>query len=324
MPQTTLIYNPLAGPATLEAPISLVADFWRARGWQVSVQPTQYAGHAAILAKEAASIGCRLVLAAGGDGTLGEAANGLAGTEAILGLLPLGTGNSFAKELQMPRPTSWDKHKLLQAADALAAGQVHRMDLGMRYDERGENGRYWALWAGVGVDGFLVDQLEPRPKWSKKLGTIGYALQALTLASRIPFVKATVDVDGRVFTDRYMLALVSNCRRYAGGEVLLSPQAKLDDGLFEVWLFRGDSPRHIFQALLNVKLGRHLQDDAIAMVNGRRIAIHTEPIIPAQTDGDRAGDSPLICEVKPGALRVLVPDTAPSDLFSLPGEPLLE
>ena len=322
MRQTTLIYNPLAGPATLAAPINLVADFWRTQGWQVSIQPTQFAGHATELAKAAATAGQPLVLAAGGDGTLREAANGLAGTETALGLLPVGTGNSFAKELQMPLPTRWDKHKLLQAADALAGGRVQRIDLGMMGNGEQRNGCYWVLWAGVGADGFLVDNLEPRPKWSKKLGTAGYAAQGLAVAPKMPSIQTKVEVDGRIFEDEYLLALVSNCRRYAGGEVVLSPNARLDDGLFEVWLFRGSGVARILQSLIKVKLGRHLEDEMITMVNGRRVTIHTTPIMPAQADGERAGYSPLTCEIKPGALRLLVPNTAPSDLFSLPGEAL--
>ncbi len=308
----------------MAAPINLVADSWRTRGWQVSIKPTQFAGHATTLAQEAAAAGHLLVLAAGGDGTLGEVANGLARTETALGLLPVGTGNSFAKELQMPLPTRWDKHKLLQATDALAAGRVQRIDLGRVVDEEGGNGRYWALWAGVGVDGFLVDRLEPRPKWSKKLGTAGYAVQSLAIASQAPFVQAVVDIDGRTFKDHYLLTLISNCRRYAGGEVILSPQARLDDGLFEVWLFRGQSVPRILQILLKIKLGHHLEDDGITMVNGRRVTIHTDPIIPAQIDGERGGASPITCQIQPGILRLLTPDTAPPDLFSQPGEPLVK
>lgn len=322
MRQTTLIYNPLAGPANLAAPINLVADFWRTRGWQVFIHPTQFAGHATELAQAAAAAGQPLVLAAGGDGTLREVANGLADTETALGLLPVGTGNSFAKELQMPRPTRWDRHKLLQAADALAAGRVQRIDLGMMGNGDRGNGRYWVLWAGVGADGFLVENLEPRPKWSKKLGVVGYAVQGLAVAPKMPSIQAKVEIDGRIFEDEYLLALVSNCRRYAGGEVVLSPEAKLDDGLFEVWLFRGSGVPQILESLLKVKLGRHLEDDDFTLVNGRRIVIHTNPIMPAQADGERAGHSPLICEIKPRALRLLVPDTAPPDLFTHPAEKL--
>ena len=322
MLKATLIYNPLAGPANLAAPIALVADYWRTHGWRVAVKPTQFAGHATILAQEAVTAGHQFVLAGGGDGTLCEVANGLAGTETVLGLLPLGTGNSLAKELQIPRPKQWDRHRLLQAADALAAGRVQRIDLGLRTDDDGGNGRTWVLWAGVGADGYLAHRLEPRPKWSKKLGVVGYALQGLAVTPQAPVFQAKVTVDGRIYEDSYVLVLISNCRRYAGGELLLNPQARLDDGLFEVCLFRGEHVARIFRYLPEMMLGRHLADEGLTVVNGRHITIHTNSPIPAQTDGDRAGHSPLTCTIQPGALRLLVPDTAPADLFSPPGEKL--
>jgi YegS/Rv2252/BmrU family lipid kinase len=324
MLKATLIYNPLAGPANLAAPIALVADYWRSLGWRVSVKPTQFAGHATILAQKAALAGHQLVLAGGGDGTLAEVANGLAGTETVLGLLPLGTGNSLAKELQIPRPRQWNQHKLLQAADALAAGRVQQIDLGMRMDKDGGNGRYWVLWAGVGADGYLAHRLEPRPKWSKKLGVVGYALQGLAVIPGAPVFRASVEVDGRVYEDKYVLLVISNCRRYAGGELLLSPQAKLDDGQFEVWLFRGEHIARAFLYLPEILLERHLADGGLTLVNGRHVTIHTDAPIPAQTDGDRAGHSPLTVTIQPGALRLLVLDTAPADLFSRPGKSLDE
>lgn len=308
----------------MAAPIALVADFWRSRGWQVTIKPTEYAGHAISLAREAAARQHQLVLAAGGDGTLGEVANGLADSDTILGLLPVGTGNSFAKELQLPRPTRWDKHKLLQAADALAAGRVQRMDLGQLSPQGGKSGRYWMLWAGVGVDGFLVNRLEPRPKWSKKLGTVGYTIQGLAIAMQLPPLQARVVVDDEIFEDRYVLVLVSNCRLYAGGVLQLSPQAKLDDGLFEIWLFRGEGLPRTVHHLLSVKLHRHIQNDNIIVVNGRQVMVQTDPISYVQTDGEKAGNSPFICKIKPGAIRLLVPEATPKDLFCQPGHPLVE
>ena len=111
-----------------------MADFWRNRGWQIQVQPTKFKGHATELAKQAALAGCQLVLAAGGDGTLGEVANGLAGTDTMMAPLPVGTANSFAKELGIPLPGFLDKQRLLEAARVLANGRVYSMDLGYRHD----------------------------------------------------------------------------------------------------------------------------------------------------------------------------------------------
>ena len=318
MPKTTLIYNPLAGPVNLASTIKAVADVWQARGWEATIQPTKARGHATELACEAADTGHDLVFAIGGDGTLGEVANGLVGTQTAMAPLPAGTANSFAKELQMSLPNWLNRNKLLQTAKSLANGRIQHMDLGYTYHPGGD-GHYWLLWAGTGADGYLVDQLEPRPKWSKSLGIFGYFLQGLSVAPRFPAMKATVTIDDVPFEDYYTLILVSNCRLYGGGEVILSPQAQLDDGLFEVWLFKGKGPAQVMKQMVQAKLDRFPDAE---MVNGRYISIYTDPIFPCQTDGDKAGHTPLRCEIKPRALRLLVPDTAPPDLFGKPGEPL--
>jgi diacylglycerol kinase (ATP) len=324
-----LIYNPLAGPVNLAATIELVADGWRTRGWQVVVRQTEAAGHATILAQEAAAAGHQLVLAAGGDGTLGEVANGLAYSETIMAPLPVGTANSFARELQLPLPTPWQPNRLLVTSDLLLAGRVQQMDLGFTQGpevegEVRDNGRYWLLWTGTGADGFLVEEMEPRPKLYKKLGSLGYALQSLALAPRYPGMRADVTVDGRSFSDDFILVLLSNCRFYAGGRINLSPRARLDDGQFEVWLFRGrslqDALRHVYQAWQQ----RHHSAADVTKVHGRTITVHSDPPMPCQTDGEKAGHTPFTCEIRPCALHLLVPHTAPADLFRHPGQPLPE
>lgn len=297
-----------------------------ARGWQVSVRATEYAGHATTLARLAVKQGHELVFAAGGDGTLGEVANGLAGTHTIMAPLPVGTANSFAKELGMPRPGIIHGHRLLQAAESLAAGQVQAMDLGFSFfagEERrgGNNGRYWLLWTGTGADGYLVHEVEPRPKWAKLMGPLGYALHALAVAPTLPDMHARVEIDGRLYEDDFILTVISNCRMY-GGEVILSPEARVDDGLFEVWLFKGKGLPKTVAHITHVVRGEHLDVDDIICVRGRSVSIHTTPIFPCHTDGDAAGYTPLFCEIRPGALRLLAPDTAPPDLFSQPGTPL--
>lgn len=298
-----------------------MADLWRARGWQVTIHPTNAPGHATELASLAAISNHRVVIAAGGDGTLGEVASGLAGTETAMAPLPVGTANSFARELLMPRPGLFEKHKLLTAAESLLDGVVQPMDLGYQIYPN-NNGRNWLLWAGTGADGYLVDRVEPRPTWSKRMGRLGYFLQSLSVANSVPSMYAKVTVDGRVFEDEYVLVLISNCRLYAGGQIMLNPQAKLDDGQMEIWLFSGDGLFDTMQYLVEAKLERHHNNPNVTQVNGHEFVIETDPTFPCQTDGDKAGNTPFHCQVKTRTLRLLVPNTAPADLFSMPGESL--
>lgn len=323
MQQATLIYNPRAGQLNVADAMELVADLWRTHGWAVQITPTQGPGDTTQLARRAAEDGVHLVLAAGGDGTLGEVANGLAGSETILAPLPVGTANSFARELNMPLPGLFNRHNLLNAANALLNGRVHQIDLGWTQTSQ-TTGLHWLLWGGSGTDGFVVEHVEPRPTWSKRLGRVGYTLQGLSVLPRLPGMRATVAIDGQLYEGNFLLAIVCNCRHYAG-TMLLNPEAKIDDGVFEVWIFQGEQGDSIlntaarvsrlFRYVAQILLSRHYREPGMFMVRGRQVTIHSEPSMPVQTDGERSGWTPFTCEVRPNALRLLVPNTAPADLF---------
>lgn len=313
--QTSLIYNPTAGFGEWAQTVQDVADLWQQHGWDVSLRPTSHAGHAAELAFEAAAAGVGLVLAAGGDGTLNEVANGLAGSETVLGLLPVGTANSFAKELGLPRPSRLHLEWLTAASHALLNGRVQRVDLG-----RCADGRRWLLWAGTGVDGFVVERIEPRSAQFKRFGPAGYLFKALLTLPEFPGMRATIAVDDRTIEGEFVLVTATNCRMFAGGELALNQQGVLDDGLMEVWCFRGEEWPEIVRYTVEVGLNTHTDDPNIEILTGSAVSIVTEPSMPYHVDGEPVGDTPLQFVVEPRALRLLVPDTAPSDLFQSPGE----
>lgn len=310
----TLIYNPIAGPRDYAEVIQQAAILWRVYGWRVIVKPTEYAGHAVRLAQQAADAGEDVVLAAGGDGTLGQVANGLAGSSTIMAPLPVGTGNSLAKELRMPRPGFFQWSRLLDTAELLLQGRVHAMDLAQL-----STGHYWMLWAGAGADGYLVEHIEPRPKQYKRLGAAGYLFQSLYIVRNMPKWNTTIEVDGRVLTGNYLVMVLSNCRLFGGGELVLTPNAVLDDGRFELWLFRGQNMLFVYRYLLEIKLGLHHRDTDVELYTGSRVVIDTDPIMPVHMDGEPGGRTPLVCEMRSGVLRLLVPHTAPAGLFGRPG-----
>ncbi len=329
MKKATLIFNPRAGQLNMAAKVEPVADFWRSRGWRVTLRPTQAAGHATELARRAADGGENVVLAAGGDGTMGQIANGLAGSDTILAPLPIGTANALGRELRLPRPQLLDPNAPLGAAEALLAGRVQQVDLNFVQSQTSSG--FALLWAGVGADGFLVQQLEPRPNWSKRLGPLGYSIQALTLLHRLPSMRAVIQVDDQTIEGDMLLIVISTSRLYAGGWIELSSGALFDDGHFEVWLFRAGevsakmvTPRAGLMAryLTEVQLNLQEWDPGVINLVGKRVIIETRPKMPCQTDGEWAGYSPLTCDIRPRALRLLVPPSAPSTLFTFPGTSL--
>lgn len=320
--KATLIYNPHAGFGNRDASIRRASQFWQEQGLHVSIVPTIRAGHATELAHHAAAEGHGLVLAAGGDGTLNEVANGLANTETVLAPLPVGTSNSFAKELRMPRPNILEPYKLVDSSKTLLEGRIQQMDLGRC--KIGNNGveRYWMLWVGTGADSFVVDQIEPRTKIFKQLGPAGYAAKALFFLPDIPSMRAVIKIDDRLIEDEFLMLTVTNCRLFAGGELRLNADAVLDDGRFEVWLFRGQAWPSMMRYILEMGLENHAHDPNVDMFYAKKISLETFPPFPFHIDGEPMGQTPFNCEICPGALRLLVPQTAPPGLFNKMGVPL--
>ena len=313
----SLIYNPNAGKLQAKAVAANVAAFWQKFGWEVALQPTAHAGHAVELARAAADSGCGLVLVMGGDGTISDVANGLVHSETVLAMLPTGTANSFAKELGIVAggPTV---AQLLDISTILMNGVVQRMDT-IQCDD----GRHWLLWAGIGVDGDIVNRVEPRSPFFKRLGLPGYGGEASPHLLNFHGGRARVPVDDPAFQGDYVLINASNCRLFVGGKLHLNRDGVLDDGLIEVWLFQGSGLLTLAQHALFIALEQHRGADGVQYLRGHSVTVETFPPSPYQLDGEPVGVTPIACHVERLALRVLVPNTETAcRLFSLPGVPL--
>ncbi len=314
-----LIFNPNAGSLAWGGIVDTFSTFWRARGWDVSLTPTERAGHAVELAREAADLGIDLVFAAGGDGTMHEVANGLAHSQTIMAPLPVGTANILAKELGIPTPSLLRPAWWTGMLNKLADGCVQQMDLGLN-----DSGRYWMLWASAGADGFVIDQIEPRTPKVKRLGMLGYAAKVAWLLPTFKGISGQVTVDDQVVSGDFLMVNISNCRRYATGEFNLNRAGVLDDGLFEVWIFRGRSWPMLVRYSIVVGLDGQSFDPNIERIRASRVTIETETPAPFHVDAEPAGSTPLACTIQPGALRILVPQTAPVGLFENPGIALVD
>ena len=312
-----LIYNPHAGHDDWQRQIDEVADCWRGAGWGVTLQVTQGPGHATELAAQAAAAGEQVVLSAGGDGTLHEIVQGLVRSRCILAPLPAGTTNCLTRDLGLPKSDSGDAHWLLKAAQALLAGRVQATDVGLC-----NNGRYWLLWAGVGIESRIVEFVEPRSALLKRFGIAGYIAKATWPFLTFTGLPARVAVDGQAVDGHFLSVTVCNSRIFAGGLLNLNPQGVLDDGLFEVWALRGRfAPRMALHSLA-IALGQHEGRSDVVCLRGRHVIV--EPVA-AQTfhlDGEVSHSTPITCRVQPGALRLLARECTPAGLFSQAGEAL--
>lgn len=303
--KTLVIFNPGAGQRNARRELEKALGLLAKRGWEVAQRETRGKGDALRYAQEAVSSGCEAVIVAGGDGTVNEVVNGLVGSDVVLGVLPLGTGNVWAREIGMPFATPLRPPHLLAGAQTLAEGLIYAADLG----QAGE--RAFLLWAGVGFDAQVVENLNPRLK--RYLGPLAYILSGLSIARNSPGTPVTLTIDGEEISRKVLFIEISNVRLYAA-ILPLAPEACLDDGLLEITIFKGEGILALIRHFLKMLICRHLGDPQVERLKGKRVRLTAASPLPVQVDGDYLGTTPLECTVLPQALRVIIPEIE-TDLF---------
>lgn len=304
-----LIYNPTAGPRDVLGELERLRRFFRDHGWSVELKTTERPGDAIDLAREAALRERDAVIVAGGDGTVNEVVNGLAGTDTAMGVLPVGTGNLWAKELRVPTYTLTQPLRLRQAAEGLVEGTVRTIDVGRA------GGRVFLCWASAGLDAKVTSEMEPRERYQKRLGALPYIIAAILVARDFKGVESEVIIDGEVVEGRTLLVAAHNIQRY-GGVLEVAPRAKLDDGLLDVVVFKGLGIGYVLRHLVRVVSRRYLDDPEVVHRQARLVEVRTEEALTVQADGDPIDTTPVTMQVVPRALRIIAPPTMPSNLLS--------
>ena len=310
MPTGYLVYNPAAG----KFPSGLMADravkIFQRHGWELELIQSQNPEHVTQLANEAGEKGLDGFFVLGGDGSVNLAVNGLVGSQTALGVLPGGTANVWSQELGLSGLT-WSRWTAIEeSAQALAQGEARLADVGHC------DGNKFLLWAGVGLDAFVVHRIEPRDRWEKQFALVQYAASAVWNAGFWHGMNLQVEVEGKRLSGHFLLAVVSNIHLYAGGLAELSPDARLDDGLMDLWLFMGETLGDTVQIAWDLLAGRHHQSDRVLRYPFQSLLLSAESKMYVQVDGEPLQiESPVQIEVLPQALRILVPANTPHRLF---------
>jgi YegS/Rv2252/BmrU family lipid kinase len=289
-----LIVNPLAGGGRCGRALGRVRDELLALGLAHQVAETRDLPHARALAREAAAAG-EVAVAFGGDGLIGAIADALRGTDGVIGVLPGGRGNDFARALGIPLDPA-------QACAVLASGQPRALDLG-DVDGRG--------FVGIASCGFDSDANRIANRARLVRGNLVYAYGALRALARWRPATFTVTIDGRRprAIDGYTVA-AANSRSYGGG-MQLAPAADLDDGELDVVIIH-DLPRARFLTLLpTVFTGTHVNRPNVEVVRARSIEIAASRPFHVYADGEPLAELPARILVLPRAMRVIVPSAAP-------------
>jgi diacylglycerol kinase (ATP) len=310
MPTGYLTYNPTAGSFPSNQMASRAASILRRFGWELEIKKTLDGEHLKKLAREAGEKGLDALFVMGGDGSVNLAVNGLVGTQTALGVLPGGTANVWSQELGLSGLTWSRESALSESAIKLAQGEVRLADVGLC------NGHAFLLWAGIGLDAYVVHQIEPRERWEKQFALFQYAASALWNAGLWRGMNLRVVVDGQELSGHFLLAVVSNIHLYAGGLAELSPEARLDDGLLDLWLFKGETMGDTLQIAWDLLAGRHHQSERVLHYPFHSLNLESDSTMFVQVDGEPLQiDSPVEIAVLPKALKVLVPPNTPHRLF---------
>ncbi|MFF8779135.1 YegS/Rv2252/BmrU family lipid kinase [Streptomyces sp. NPDC015140] len=292
MRQFTAVVNPTAGGATSAAALLGVARLLREAGAGLETEYSHSLAHARELARRAGDRG-RVVLAVGGDGMAGGIGGALSGTGALLGLVPAGRGNDFARALKLPTDPAGLARVLLDGEPR----SVDTIEVTSAVHDRAVV--LGSVYAGV-------DALANHHANSTRLlrGTASYYAGALRAVAgwRPTRYRVTVDGEEHAFTGYTVVAANSG---YYGFNRLIAPAAEVDDGLLEVVMIH-DAPRWLFFKLMNeLETGAHVHRPQVRVLRGREIRIEADRAIPYGADGEVEAAVPVTARVLPGALRVL-------------------
>lgn len=293
MAKTTVILNPKAGSVTdVDGLIQRFRDLPNAE-----VHVTAKAGGAIQCARTALRKGRDLIVAAGGDGTLNEIVNGLRedAPSVVLGLIPLGTGNDFARTLNLP--TAID-----EAINLLVAGHTRPIDL-VRVTS--DEVRYFINVSTGGFSGLVDEELTPEMK--KTWGPLTYLRGAAAALPKLRAYRTTVSLDNSESLTLNLYDVVIANGRYLGGGTEIAPEASVDDGLVDIILIPEQTPAELALLATRVALANHISSSAIVFRRAAKVTVKSQPGMRFNVDGELVGNEPSQFEVLPRALRFVVP-----------------
>jgi YegS/Rv2252/BmrU family lipid kinase len=234
--------------------------------------------------------GFDLVVAGGGDGTVSRACCGLQGTNIPLAILPIGTGNIVARELNIPIDVEGAVRVITES---------HRTT---RIDAMKIGKAVYVLSAGVGINAAVIARTTRKSK--HRFGRLAYVVGILRMLGFRPR-RVEVTVDGTIHRHRAVEVAVNNCGTLARAVYPRGPEIRVDDGRLDVWVLGMETLADYLQYLAGLVLGRRKK--ALFFTARKHVVINSPVTLTAQADGDIIGTTPLEVEVLPSALTVLVP-----------------
>ncbi len=249
------------------------------------------------VARTAVRQGTLTVVAAGGDGTVSAVANGLIGSRATLGIIPLGTANVLARELGIPLN--------LEASCALLTGP----NTSTAIDVMKVGARHCVTQVGIGIDALMIrDTTVAHKHW---WGNLAYIWAAIARLAGFQPRRLSIAADGRGMRPKALQVVIANCGTLGASRFRWGPEICVHDGQVVVCILKARTIIDYLSTGWNLLWGRHRQARSAQYLTARRaVAVHADPPLPVQGDGEPIGQTPIEVRVVPHALRVITPATA--------------
>lgn len=297
--RAVLIFNPTSGISTVteqrmspEETERTILETLRDNGLEPQVLHTTFEDGGTGMARRAAADGAELVIAAGGDGTIHAVANGLIGTQSILGIIPTGTMNNLAQSLNIP-------DTIPAACYTLFNGKTRTIDVGAI------NGHAFLEVAGAGLEAALFPAAE-EIKRPGLLSTLRGVLSGLKTVFIYQDTCVRIEIDGAK-KKAYNALQVTVCNApFYGAHLHIAPYILMDDGLLDVVIYRNFSKREYLRHAVSISQGRRPYQPKIKYLRARSLQIKADKPLEIQADGEPLGYTPAEVTVLPAALRIRV------------------
>jgi len=310
-----LLYNPMSGARAGLRAAERAADVFRSAGIEAHLEATHSPGSGGAQARAAVNAGYDAVFACGGDGTVFDVLQGVAGTDAALGIIPLGTGNVLATDLGLPRRAD-------AAARALLHYEARRVAVGKISYNDGADSRFFTVAAGAGVHAELVYNASAQAK--RHGGKAAYFISGFDLLFRHDFVPFEVEItlaDGSVRRDEVLELVAMRVRSFGGALQRWRPGGSLLRPAMQLVLLRKSSRvamvRYVMGALLGTahRKGGSSRSADVEFLSATRVMCRPRKKdgdekfgrVPAQADGEMLGLIPAELSLVPDGLRLLMP-----------------
>jgi diacylglycerol kinase (ATP) len=300
-PSTVFLVNPASANGTTGRRWPEIANRAAARGLHGDALFSERQGHLTELARGAAQAGVERLVVVGGDGSVNEVANGVAGLDGVeIAVIARGTGWDFVRTYGIPRDVE-------EAAAVALDGETRSIDLG-RVVYRTWDGREATSWfaniASAGMSGAVAQRANDTTKALG--GKVSYLWATLSVFARWSNNEVRVSVDDEIRGGRMHDVIVANGKFFGGG-MKIAPDAESDDGLFDVLLIGDVTKRDLLVTMPRIYRGTHLPHPKAELLRGAAVSVDAPEALPIELDGEQPGTTPARFEIVRNALRVRVP-----------------